>query len=69
MKTAGIVIDDWKLPIFQRHLDAAGFAYTQHPGLTTGTLLLKVTTDWISTLQPIVEAAQQEAQNARRHPH
>ena len=68
-KTAGVVIDDWKLPIFQRHLNEAGFAYTQFPGLTKGTLLLKVTTDWISTLRPVVEAAQQEAHNARHHSH
>ena len=67
MKTAGVVIDDWKLSIFKRHLDAAGFTYTQHPGLTKDTLLLKVKTEWISTLQPVIEAAQKEAHDARRN--
>lgn len=32
MKTAGVVIDDWKLPIFKRHLDGAGSKYTEFLG-------------------------------------
>lgn len=60
MKTVGIAIDDWKLPVFKRHLDRAGYAYTEHPGLTKNTLLLKVKTEFVSDLQPVVEAAQKE---------
>ena len=31
---AGIAIDAWKLTIFKKHLDDAGYEYTEHPGLT-----------------------------------
>lgn len=57
---AGVVIDDWKLAIFKKHLDAAGFQYTQHPGVTKDTILLQVTTEWVHTLQPVVMAANGE---------
>lgn len=60
MKIAGVAIDAWKLPIFKKHLDAAGYSYTKHPGLTSDTLLLKIKTDRIATLQPIIEAANAE---------
>jgi len=60
MKTAGVAIDAWKLAIFKRHLDAGGFSYTEHPGLTPGTLFLKVKTERIATLQPVIERAQKE---------
>lgn len=57
---AGVVIDDWKLPIFKRHLDAAGYPYTEHPGLTAHTLTLQVRCDGVHKLQPIVRAANDE---------
>lgn len=57
---AGVVIDDWKLPIFKRHLDAAGYTYTEHPGITRNTLNLMVTCKWVHKLKPIVEAANAE---------
>jgi hypothetical protein len=60
---AGVVIDDWKLPVFKRHLDAAGYAYTEHPGITPDTLTLKVTCEWVHKLQPIVKAANDECRN------
>lgn len=66
MKTAGVVIDDWKLPIFKKHLDAAGWIYTEHSGVTDDTLTLKVQCEWIGDLQPIIEAANRECANARR---
>lgn len=69
MKTAGISIDDWKLPIFKRHLSNAGFAYTEHPGLTSGTLFLKVKTPTVAQLQPVVEAAHKECRNAKNNTH
>lgn len=65
MKTAGVVIDDWKLPIFKRHLDAAGCKYTEHPGITQGTLTLRVEYEWVSELKPIIEAANKECKNGR----
>ena len=60
-KTAGIMIDDWKLPIFKKTLDAKGYKYTQHPGLTDDTVLLKVRTKSIAKLQPIVKRMNAEA--------
>jgi hypothetical protein len=60
MKTAAVAIDAWKLAIFKRHLDAGGFAYTEHPGLSPGTLILNVETPTIAALQPVVERAQWE---------
>lgn len=66
MKKAGVVIDDWKLPIFKRHLDMAGFAYTEHPGITEGTLTLRVEYKWVGELKPIIKAANTECANAKR---
>lgn len=65
MKTAGVVIDSWKLPIFKKHLDAAGYAYTEHPGITQSTLTLRVSYEWLRDLQPIVEAANKECKYER----
>ena len=58
--TAGVVIDAWKLEIFRRHLDGAGFTYTEHPGVTPDTLTIKVQCDYVYQLQPVIEAAQAE---------
>ena len=57
---AGVVLDDWKLPIFKKHLDAAGYKYDEPVPFTNGTLTLKVHYEWVSQLQPIIEAAQRE---------
>jgi hypothetical protein len=66
MKTAGVVIDDWKLAIFRKHLDNAGFAYTQHPGITPDTITLKVKYWWVADLQPVVQAAYDECAKSKR---
>lgn len=66
MKTAGVVIDDWKLPIFKRHLEGARCKYTEHPGITHGTLTLRVQYEWVSKLKPIIEAANEECRNEQR---
>ena len=57
MKTAAVVIEEWKLLTFKKHLDAAGYSYTEHPGLMQGTLTLRVRYEWVNKLKPIVEAA------------
>ncbi|MCK5504063.1 MAG: hypothetical protein KAJ10_02815 [Thermodesulfovibrionia bacterium] len=67
MKIAGIVIDDWKLSIFKKTLDKEGYEYTEHKGLTKKTLILKVKTDSIAQLQPIVERMNAEAARSRMH--
>lgn len=61
MHKAGIVIDDWKLSIFERHLTQAGYAYKQGPGLTQGTLLMTVRTGNMDALQSVIRAANTEA--------
>lgn len=59
-KRAAVVLDTWKLPIFKKHLDAAGYKYDEPVPFTAGTLLLKVHYEWVHQLQPIVGAAQRE---------
>lgn len=63
---AGIVIDDWKLPIFKRHLSQAGHVYEQAPGVTKATLLLTVETDNVAALEIVVRAANAEAATASK---
>lgn len=61
MKIAGVVIDGYKLPVFKKHLDAAGYGYTEHAGPTAKTLTLRVGYEWVAELKPIIEAAEKEA--------
>lgn len=63
---AGIVIDDWKLSIFERHLSAAGYNYTTGSGVTEDTLLLKVKTENMKALEVVVRAANDEAARTRK---
>lgn len=62
---AGVAIDDWKLAVFHRRLKEGGFEYTKEPGLTAGTLMLKVHARSADELKPIVEAAQTECAIAK----
>ena len=57
----GIVLDAWKLTIFKRRLDAAGYAYEQHPGVTADTITLTVITEDQTPLVAVVKAANDEA--------
>jgi hypothetical protein len=66
MKTAAVLIDSWKLTIFKKHLDAAGFVFTEGAGVTKDTLTLKVEFDWVARLQPIIEAANAECANVKK---
>lgn len=64
MAKAGIVIDNWKLPIFERHLTKAGYAYKWTPGFTKdcGVLTVELSRPTeAATLHPIVKAANDEA--------
>lgn len=60
IKKAAVVLDDWKLPVFKRHLDAAGYKYDEPLPFTPGTLTLQVYYGWVSKLQPIIAAANRE---------
>lgn len=65
---AAIAIDDWKLPIFERHLSHAGFLYENGVGLTPDTRHLYVTTSDLNTLEKVVRAANDEAAKYGRSP-
>lgn len=61
MAQAGIAIDPWKLPIFERHLSQSGYAFENAGLLTEGALILKVSTDNLVALGEVVKAANTEA--------
>ena len=64
---ASIVLDDWKLPIFKRHLEGAGFTYTRHSGVTEGTMTLTVETELLTKLSGVVKAANSEVAKSKFH--
>ncbi len=61
VRKAGIAIDAWKLPIYERHLKQSGYAFTNHGELTKGTLLLRVDTTNLTALGEAIRAAAAEA--------
>lgn len=61
MPRAAIYIDTWKLPIFQRHLDQAGYKPELGAGVTDDTLLLTVDTTNLIALQVILQWAAEES--------
>ena len=65
MQKAGIMLDDWKLPIFKKALGDAGFEYEQSPGITEDTLLLTVKTDDLHVLSLIVQKANNDAAKSK----
>jgi hypothetical protein len=65
-KVAGTVLDDWKLPVFKKHLDAAGYTYEEPVPFTAGTSVLRIHYEWVHELKPIIEAAQRECAEKRR---
>ena len=64
---AAILVDNWKLPIFRRILDEEGYEYEyeQFSKLSKGSSFIKVTTDDLSKLKPIVERMNMEAAKSR----
>ena len=60
MKTAAVVIDKWKLAIFTKHLQAAGYKFETLKGITEGSLTLKVEDEWVAERQPVEQAANNE---------
>jgi hypothetical protein len=69
MKIAGIAIDAWKLPVFERRLRDSGFTFRNRGPLLIGTLLLQVEVEdgRAQALAQLVLAANNEATSARRH--
>jgi hypothetical protein len=65
MKKAAILIDAYKLPVFEDDLTKAGFTYTVCNGVTSDTLLISVETETIAKLQPVVERANKRARDEK----
>lgn len=65
MITAGVVIDRWKLPHFERIFDREGFQYIKTPGIARDTLLLRVQTASAAELHPFVVEANQAAARSK----
>jgi len=58
---AGIAIDPWKQPIFERHLKQSGYAVEDCGLLADGLLILRVKTENFEALAEVVKAANTEA--------
>ncbi len=56
----GIAVDDWKLPVFRRLLDEAGYEYQDGGALTSDATLLTVETDDTVALKKVIETCQAE---------
>ena len=63
---AGIVVDDWKLPVFRKGLTAAGYEYEDGGSPTPGTTTLTVQTDNIFKLKAVLDRCQRECRESRR---
>ncbi len=61
MAKIAICIDDWKLDIFTKTLNAAEFMFTTHPGVTDDTLTLSVETSEVERLTIVINTAQERA--------
>jgi hypothetical protein len=55
----GIIINSWKLPIFKRHLEKAGFKFKTSPR-PGDTLALTLMAHTVSELETVVRAAEAE---------
>lgn len=56
-----VVIDNWKFPIFERHLQQAGYQFDRADGLTPSSMILSVSTTNLQALGIVVKAANTEA--------
>lgn len=63
---AGIAIDDWKLPVFERRLTEAGYAFENKGKLTNSSILLRVETVDMLALKKVIEACQNECVRLQR---
>jgi len=55
----GVMIDNWKLPIFRKHLDTIGYTYTEKK-LTGEHTLIRISCEFIEKITPIIMAAHEE---------
>lgn len=67
IKTAGIAVDDWKLPVFRKRLEDAGFEYEDAGGIGSSATILKVRTAEVARLTAVIANANAEcARKGRR---
>lgn len=62
---AAIVLDDWKLPIFERHLTQSGYKFQnvgRYPAAGAEAIVLHVETENANALAIVVKAANTEAE-------
>ena len=57
---AGIVVDDWKLPVFRKRLTEAGYHYEDGGAARVNTTLLTVETQNVFALKEVLDACQRE---------
>jgi hypothetical protein len=57
---AGIVVNNWKLPVFRKHLTSAGYEYQDGGALTHDTTLLTVDVSDGLALKKVLEQCQAE---------
>lgn len=64
---AGIVIDDWKLEIFEKRLIEAGFRYSIGDGITkdSKTISVRFRTNEGKKLKRLVSDCQEECKNSK----
>lgn len=65
MRTAAVIIDTWKLPVFERHLKKAGYVFGQTASVAKDTLVLRVAYTDVKKLRPVIADAQVECAMAR----
>lgn len=60
----GIFVDNWKLPIFKKHLDSANLLYTEN-SITEGATMIKVSCNTIEGISMLIMTAEKECANIR----
>ncbi len=61
---AGIGVDNWKLPVFRKRLNEAGYEYQDGGAITEDTTLLTVETGDMFALKKVLEKCQAECRAA-----
>lgn len=61
----GIVLDDWKIPIFRKRLTEAGYGYEDGGPIKGKNTLLVVLTPDVAALGKVVEECQAECQRSK----
>jgi hypothetical protein len=60
----GIAVDNWKLPIYKKHLDSVGYTYTEHK-LPHDLTMIKVSCEFMDKMTDLIMAANKECAQIR----